>query len=311
MLGVALWISVSSIVVNFTSTGPFIFCCIMFGLIACLIGLPFFTSDGLVLIKNADDTTDRLLAEESEANTTIGIESNLVKSVMTAEFWLLFITFFGIIGTGITVLTNLTELVISRESVHEGEIFPKQADLPHGKYPTTFIIVFSVFNTLGRLIVGMVSDKFLHKFSRPLWLVVVASLMALSQVYYYLSNIPLLFGAVVVHGLAYGGTFALVPTLTCEIFGLKNFGANYGFVGLAPAIGSQLLSTMLAGKLNDHYKETDYITIGKEKHCFGQNCFRYTLLITFAICILSIFTAFLLDWRCKRRTEQNKKSIQG
>lgn len=39
------------------------------------------------------------------------------------------------------------------------------------------------------------------------------------------------------------------------------FGANFGLQGLAPAMGSELLGTLLAGKLADEYKVDGNVTI--------------------------------------------------
>ena len=47
----------------------------------------------------------------------------------------------------------------------------------------------------------------------------------------------------------HGSLFWAMPTLVMELFGAKHFGANRGLVGLSPAIGGYLLSTLLAGKV--------------------------------------------------------------
>jgi len=152
--------------------------------------------------------------------------------------------------------------------------------------------------------VGMLSDSFLRKFSRTAWLCVVAALMALTQALYFAANIPMIFGIIAIHGLAYGGNYAVIPTLTSEFFGLKHFGANYGLIAMAPALGSQLISTILAGYLYDHFEQDSYVTVGGEKHCLGRQCYRYTLLSTLCICLLAIATSFVIKGRYWRRTEK-------
>lgn len=309
MLTVALWVSITSLVINFTDQHPFPYCIAMLGLIASLVLISLFTSDGVILkqpanhtVNNNEEELSRLVEKEVVSVSVIGEEYNLWRAMLTWDFWLIFYTHFAVIGAGITLLNNLTEIVISKEyPVHQGEVFESAAKLPHAKYATTFVIMFSVFNTIGRLAFGLLSDKFMTKMSRPAWLVVVTFIMALTQVYYFAGTIPMLFGAVVLHGLAYGGAFALVPTLTVEIFGMKYFGANYGFIGIAPAVGSELVATLLAGKLNDYYKETYYITIGKDTHCFGSVCFRYTLFVTFGLCLTAIASSFALKYVYLRR----------
>ncbi len=65
----------------------------------------------------------------------------------------------------------------------------------------------------------------------------------------------------------------MIPALTSEFFGVKHFGANYGMVGIAPALGSELLSTLLAGKLNDEYKQSRCIFISFSPSSFLLLCF--------------------------------------
>ena len=57
-----------------------------------------------------------------------------------------------------------------------------------------------------------------------------------------------LFVGVFVVGWCFGALFWAMPTLVMELFGAKHFGANRGFMGLSPAIGGYLLSTVLAGR---------------------------------------------------------------
>lgn len=48
-------------------------------------------------------------------------------------------------------------------------------------------------------------------------------------------------------GVAYGATFCVLPTLASEVFGVANFGANWGILGTAPAVGSYFFGSLLAG----------------------------------------------------------------
>jgi len=305
MLGVALWISVSSLVTHFTGVSSLPFCIVMLGLIGLLFSLPARTPEGVVLLPPSEE--DRMLVSAVELNQkpNLGEESNLLTSVRQIEFWLIFFTFFAVIGSGITILNNITELVYSLQtSLHNGEVISRD-DLPNADHPTTFITMFSVFNTFGRLTVGILSDQYLKKFSRTAWLCATASLMALTQVLYLVSTIPMIFGVIMVHGLAYGGTFAVIPTLISEFFGLKHFGANYGFIGIAPAVGSELLSTLLAGQLNDHFKQSSYFVIGKDRHCLGRDCYRYAIISNFFLCLLAIAASFVIKARYWSKTKRN------
>jgi len=295
----------TSLVTNFTSARPFEFCIVLLVIIASFSLLVGRTSTGIIMPEtpaldvSMGPADFPLLADSPET-----VELNMWKMCLTADFWLLFFCHFAVIGSGVTTLNNLSEIVISFENLLEKTTI-EQADLPYAKYTVTFVALFSVFNTSGRLVVGMLSDYYRHYLSRSSWLFIMAVMMAMSQLYFLFTNIPGMFVGIVLVGLAYGGTFALVPTLTSEFFGLKNFGANYGVVGIAPAIGSELLSVLIAGKLNDFFRKEHYITIISKgvsnKHCIGEICYRYTFIVTVIICALAILSSFLLSRRQRKK----------
>jgi len=109
-------------------------------------------------------------------------------------------------------------------------------------------VFFALFNGLGRILWGMISDKIGRKTSIALMMatqgafVILFQWMAGTQVTLYLFAVLI--------GFNYGGLFSLFPTITADIFGNKNFGQNYGWVFLAYAIGG-IIFPILGGKLGD------------------------------------------------------------
>eukprot|EP00740_Mantoniella_antarctica_P023676 CAMPEP_0198700192 /NCGR_PEP_ID=MMETSP1468-20131203/365803_1 /TAXON_ID=1461545 /ORGANISM="Mantoniella sp, Strain CCMP1436" /LENGTH=82 /DNA_ID=CAMNT_0044458017 /DNA_START=35 /DNA_END=280 /DNA_ORIENTATION=- len=61
--------------------------------------------------------------------------------------------------------------------------------------------------------------------------------------------LPGLVAGVFVVGWMFGSLFWAIPTLTMELFGARHFGVNRGLVGLSPAIGGYVMSTLLAGRV--------------------------------------------------------------
>lgn len=109
-------------------------------------------------------------------------------------------------------------------------------------------IFFALFNGLGRILWGTISDKIGRKTS-------IAIMMATQGIFVILfqwmagAQVSLYIFAVLI-GFNYGGLFSLFPTITADIFGNKNFGQNYGWVFLAYAIGG-IIFPILGGKLGD------------------------------------------------------------
>jgi len=224
---------------------------------------------------------------------------------MVLDFWLISLVFMMVIGSGLTVVNNLGEVVISLENLPSGSTV-NYSDLPHNKYTTALATLFSVINTLSRMVFGFTSDKLIHRIDRSFWAIVCSLLMCLTHLLFAFSPINLLFLGIALMGAAYGGMFCIIPTLVSEIFGLKNFGTNLGIVTTAPALGSYLLGTLLAGKLSSYFEKKSFIIVQssdgqlESHHCLGSNCYHYTFLITSGLCLCATLLAFGVWWRQKR-----------
>lgn len=109
-------------------------------------------------------------------------------------------------------------------------------------------IFFALFNGLGRILWGMISDKIGRKLSIALMMGTQGAFVILFQ---WMAGMQLtLYIFAVLIGFNYGGLFSLFPTITADIFGNKNFGQNYGWVFLAYAVGG-IIFPILGGKLGD------------------------------------------------------------
>jgi len=109
-------------------------------------------------------------------------------------------------------------------------------------------VFFALFNGLGRILWGMISDRIGRKLS--------IIIMAASQgVFVYLfqwmaGNEYTLYLFAMLIGFNFGGNFALFPTITADTFGTKHVGQNYGWVFLAYAIGG-IFGPIMGGRLGD------------------------------------------------------------
>jgi OFA family oxalate/formate antiporter-like MFS transporter len=109
-------------------------------------------------------------------------------------------------------------------------------------------IFFALFNGLGRILWGMISDKIGRKSSIAIMMATQGAFVILFQWMAGMQATLYIFAVLI--GFNYGGLFSLFPTITADIFGNKNFGQNYGWVFLAYAIGG-IIFPVLGGKLGD------------------------------------------------------------
>jgi MFS family permease len=106
----------------------------------------------------------------------------------------------------------------------------------------TAMALYAIFNGLGRIVWGTVSDKLGRKLSIFLMCLFQGIIMLL---FYKMGGTvaTLIIGACII-GFNFGGNFALFPAVTADYFGNKNVGLNYGFIfvsyGIAGVIGPQI-----------------------------------------------------------------------
>ena len=111
---------------------------------------------------------------------------------------------------------------------------------------TAGVMVISIFNTMGRLFWGGVSDKFGRKKTLILLMLIAAVTIpfaALTEGYMVL----VLIAAV---GFSYGGFLGIFPALTADFFGIKSMGVNYGLVLLGFGVGA-VAASYVAGFFKD------------------------------------------------------------
>jgi len=101
---------------------------------------------------------------------------------------------------------------------------------------------YAIFNGLGRIAWGTVSDKIGRKMAIFLMCLFQGIIMLL---FYKMGGAAITFiiGACII-GFNFGGNFALFPAVTADYFGNKNVGLNYGYIfvsyGIAGVIGPQI-----------------------------------------------------------------------
>ncbi|MEO5883080.1 MAG: OFA family MFS transporter [Caldimonas sp.] len=132
----------------------------------------------------------------------------------TREFYLLWLMLFINVAAGILVISNA--LPILQELTGAS---PKVAAAAYGGV--------ALFNALGRVLWGALSDRIGRGFAYSLIFVLQAG------VFFVMGDAHSLFWAVTAYAvilLCYGGGFGIMPSFTADYFGMKHMGANYGAI---------------------------------------------------------------------------------
>ncbi|MCB8931941.1 MAG: OFA family MFS transporter [Chthonomonadaceae bacterium] len=185
------------------------------------------------------------------------------KMLRTWQFYAMWFMYASGAGAGLMIISKLAKLV---------EV---QAGLALG---FMLVAVLALGNGGGRIVAGVVSDRFGRKAQLVVCFLVQAALVAtLSQVS---EGAPLastwamaLLCAAI--GANYGAHLSLFPAMTKDYFGMKHFGANYGLVFTAWGLGGFSLS-LLAGAVFDR----------TQSFAFAYNC---SIALLLAAALVTVF----------------------
>lgn len=195
---------------------------------------------------------------------------NLTSSEMlrTPQFYLILLTFAfgasaGLMSIGLMKLWPMEAMAANGIPV---EVASAASTL-------AMAVFFALFNGLGRIIWGMISDKI----GRKLSIIIMAATQGIFvfSFQWMAGNEYTLYLFAMLIGFNFGGNFALFPTITADVFGIKNVGMNYSWVFLAYAIGG-IFGPIMGGRLGD------------------LNNFPLAFTICGILCILAVVTISLV-----------------
>lgn len=192
-------------------------------------------------------------------------------------------------------------------------------------YPiSTQVSIFSSFNTLTRLTLGILSDLIAHKVSRASLLAMILFCTAVVQfltslgVFTDYRNGENFYLCVILNGISYASTFTLFPAIVATAWGVERFGTNWGIFILGPALGSTFFGVLFAKVYDKAIKSvtslfnklsspssssTTVITLDggdKNLQCYGVKCYQTTFLTSslgFVIATILLMIIYLRHWK--------------
>lgn len=148
------------------------------------------------------------------------------------------------------------------------------------------VSILSCANGAGRVLAGL-TDKTTMK--RGYFLALAMSFMSLFHLLNFILGtqiFPLYFTTAGV-GLAYGMVWGITPTICCECFGAENYGQNWGWFLLGPALAT-LIYNSIAGKIYELH------AVEGSTECLGSKCYQGAFLFACVCSILGTVTALIL-----------------
>ena len=172
---------------------------------------------GSILIYDAMQQASVVSANNSKR------EYDLHSAIRTLPYWLLSVMFFVDCMVGLYVIgvaSNLGTVLLNMSAMEAA----------------TAVSVVAIANILGRLIMGMLSDKLprirLITFDQCLSLIAMVMFVVMPLT-------PMMFfAAIALIAFSFGGTLTIYPSIISDFFGIKNLAKNYGLLYLGFGLGS-------------------------------------------------------------------------
>jgi len=189
-----------------------------------------------------------LSASAAAARTApVEVEAPTRAYVLSSQFWIMWIVFFCNIAAGISVISFQSPLLQEIWGLSDPGIEPALL----ASYGATLIAVSSLFNGLGRLLWGTVSDRIGRVESFRLML---ATQMFVFGVLMTERN-PWIFSAMVCYILlCFGGGFGTMPAFVMDVFGAKRMSVMYGAM-LTAWSAAGVAGPLLVASLKDNYPD--------------------------------------------------------
>lgn len=144
-----------------------------------------------------------------------------------SEFYILWILFFIGSGAGLMVIGFTTEMV--KKGLGEEAFLG--------------VAIIAIGNSGGRVAAGYLSDKIGRLKTLQIMFLFQCILMSISALVTEQSiSVVLMLLIATFIGLNYGSNLSLFPSITKDLWGMKNFGANYGAMFTAWGVGGFVLS---------------------------------------------------------------------
>lgn len=241
-----------------------------------------------VLIKNNAINEMNLNSKQKE-------EVSFSDILKTSSVWILFCIQFLCEGIIMSNLNNISYIYKSMADDDESE-----ESINNAVYD--YVIIFFIFNSVARLIVGLVISKYIKQNNFYWCMVIFCMLLLTSQVIGLFLNKGLLFITISLLGVVQAGLTTFTTMFVRIEYGLKSLGKLLGLLYIGNACGTLIICNFLfitLYKINTH----------GDLHCKGKHCFFISFIINSSLAFISLILSLVLyDWFKKKYFKNNKNA---
>ncbi|TVU48746.1 hypothetical protein EJB05_00017, partial [Eragrostis curvula] len=220
-----------------------------------------------------------------------GEDYTILQALVSIDMLLLFTaTVFGV-GGALTAIDNMGQ-------IGESLGYPQRSI-------ATFVSLISIWNYLGRVTSGFVSEALLTRYRIPRPLLVAGVLLLTVPGHLLIAfGVPgSLYAASVLVGFCFGAAYPMILAIISELFGLKYYSTLYNVGNVACPVGSYILNVRVAGRMYDREAARQgavAAVAGKSGvTCVGTRCYRESFLVVAAVTVGAALVTLVLAWRTR------------
>ncbi|TAQ87965.1 hypothetical protein B7494_g3727 [Chlorociboria aeruginascens] len=240
----------------------------------------------------------KALEDEEARKKRLLLNEETKRFLKDHTMWYLAAGFFFVSGPGENFITNLGTII--------GTLYPPLIDptvIP--TTPATHVSIVAITSTVSRIFFGIVTDLLAptstgHHYQsasnslsslphpRKSYSVSRITFLLLSGLLILLGQVLLASGLIQNHaerfwiistliGSGYGAIFSLTPLIITIIWGVENFGTNWGIVAMMPALGATVWGVVYAKIYQWAATKSVYGELmGQDLMCYGKQCYEIT-----------------------------------
>lgn len=194
---------------------------------------------GAMIIQKPSKEFSRELLEKARKNNVISLSDFETKEMLCCPSFWLFMVWSVLIGAGsLALISNAVPAAADILIVSMGE----EASLMAA---TAAMGMISVFNGLGRLVLGVIWDRKGYKLSLIILSVAYGISMAACAAATVKLNISLLVGGFILLGTTYGGSMSAASAMIGSFFGTKYYSINYACSTCSLIVAAAVGPTMI------------------------------------------------------------------
>ncbi len=201
-------------------------------------------------------------------------EFSSMEMLKKPQFYALWLMFCSTALAGLMVIYSISLFGIDSLQAADAVPGPAEAAMAAG----TAMAWYAIFNGLGRIIWGGISDRIGRKWS----LFMMCSFQAFIMLVFFEMGTAvssLVISAAII-GFNFGGNFALFPAATADYFGTKNLAQNYGWIFLSYGVAG-IAGPQIAGYYRDMAVAGDISTWQTSFTIAGLACILAAVLALF------------------------------